>query len=130
MLNFTPLCRPFFVAKAKSLGHHAENLEQTQRNVLRTLLHDARSTDIGRRYGFASVSDAEHYCSRVPLRPYEDIRAEVMRMVAGEKDVLWPGRCRALRAVVGHVRRPQQVCPRDRRQPEPQPFCRLGLLRG
>lgn len=94
MLNFTPLCRPFFVAKAKSLGHHAENLEQTQRNVLRTLLHDARSTDIGRRYGFASVSDAEHYCSRVPLRPYEDIRAEVMRMVAGEKDVLWPGRCR------------------------------------
>lgn len=94
MLNFTPLCRPFFVAKAKSLSHNAENLEQTQRDVLRTLLHDARSTDIGRRYGFASLSSAEHYCSRVPMHPYEDIRAEIMRMVAGEEDVLWPGRCR------------------------------------
>lgn len=94
MLNFTPLCRPFFVAQAKSLGHHAADLEQTQRKVLRELLHDARSTEIGRRYGFAAMSDPYHFCSTVPLRPYEDIRPEVMRMVAGEKDVLWPGRCR------------------------------------
>ncbi|MDE5659518.1 MAG: GH3 auxin-responsive promoter family protein [Muribaculaceae bacterium] len=94
MLNFTPLCRPFFVARAKTLGHHADDLEQTQRNVLRSLLHDARSTEIGRRYSFATMTGAEHFCSRVPVRTYEDIRPDVMRMVAGEKDVLWRGRCR------------------------------------
>lgn len=94
MLNLTPICRPFFVARAKALGHHAEDLERCQRRQLRDLLHDARSTEIGRRYGFASITGAEMFAGRVPLRPYEDIRAEVMRMVRGEKDVLWRGVCR------------------------------------
>jgi len=94
VLNLTPFCRPLFAAQAKSLAHRAADLERSQRDVLRTLLHDARSTEVGRRYGFSSASSAEAFCSRVPLRPYEDIRADVMRMIAGEKDVLWPGRCR------------------------------------
>ncbi|MCM1309863.1 MAG: GH3 auxin-responsive promoter family protein [Bacteroides sp.] len=94
MLNFTPLCRPIFAVKAKTLKHHAADLEATQTAVLRQLLRDARSTEIGRRYGFSEISDAAHYCSRVPLRPYEEIRQEVMRMVRGEANVLWPGKCR------------------------------------
>ncbi len=94
MLNFTPLCRPLFAVKAKTLKHHAADLEDTQLRVLRQLLHDARSTEIGRRYGFASITDANHYTSRIPLRPYENIREDVIRMVHGEENVLWPGRCR------------------------------------
>lgn len=94
MLNLTPLCRPLFAVKAKTLKHHAEDLEQTQLRVLRQLLHDARSTEIGRRYSFADITDAAHFSQRVPLRPYEDIRRDVMRMVSGEKNVLWPGKCR------------------------------------
>lgn len=93
-MNLTPLCRPIFAVKAKTLKHHASDLEATQLDVLRQLLRDARSTEIGRRYGFSEISDADHYCSRVPLRPYEDIRSEVMRMVMGESNVLWPGKCR------------------------------------
>lgn len=94
MINLTPLCRPFFEARAKRLAHNADDLETTQRRVLRELINDARSTDIGRRYGFASITDAEHFARRVPVRPYEDIRGDVMRMVGGEANVLWPGRCR------------------------------------
>lgn len=94
MINLTPVCRPFFVARAKALGHHADDLERTQRRQLRDLLHDARSTEIGRRYGFASMRGVEEFAARVPLRPYEDIREEVMRMVRGEANVLWRGVCR------------------------------------
>ncbi len=94
MINLTPVCRPFFVARAKALSHHADDLERTQRRQLRDLLHDARSTEIGRRYGFASMRGAEEFAARVPLRPYEDIRGEVMRMVGGEANVLWRGVCR------------------------------------
>lgn len=82
------------MARAKNLSHSADELERTQRRVLAWLLHEARSTEIGRRYGFASMRQAEHFSSSVPVRPYEDIRPEVMRMVNGEPDVLWPGRCR------------------------------------
>ena len=94
MLNLTPLCRPFFEARAKDLANHADDLEQTQRRVLQSLLRDARSTDIGRCYGFASIADAEEFARRVPVRAYEEIRGDVMRMVRGDADVLWPGVCR------------------------------------
>lgn len=94
MFDFTPLARPFFMARANALTHHADRLEQTQRKVLAELLHDARSTEIGRRYSFATINSAEHFAERLDQRPYESIRADVMRMVRGEKNVLWPGRCR------------------------------------
>lgn len=94
MIDFTPVARPFLVARAKSLLHHAEDTEQCQRRVLDALLHAARATEIGRRYGFGSITCAEEFASRVPLRPYEEIRPEVMRMVRGESNVLWRGVCR------------------------------------
>lgn len=94
MINLTPICRPFFVARAKELAHHADDLERSQNRVLRTLLHDARSTEMGRKYAFASIGSANEYCSRVPQRPYEAIREDVMRMIRGESDVLWRGVCR------------------------------------
>lgn len=75
------------------MAHNADDLEHTQRQVLAKLLRDARSTSIGRRYGFASISDAEHFARRVPIHAYEDIRSDVMRMIQGEANVLWPGRC-------------------------------------
>lgn len=76
------------------MAHHADDLERTQSRVLRELLHDARSTEMGRKYAFASIGSADEFCSRVPQRPYEAIREDVMRMVRGEKDVLWRGVCR------------------------------------
>lgn len=94
MINYTPLARPYFVARAKSINHDAMRLEQVQRRVLAELLHTARSTETGRRWGFSSIRCAEHFRERVAMRSYEEIRPEVMRMVMGEADVLWPGVCR------------------------------------
>lgn len=94
MINLTPLARPFFSARAKTLEHRADDLECTQRSVLAELLRCARSTEFGRAAGFASINSAEHFVERVDQRPYEKIRPDVMRMVRGEKNVLWPGRCR------------------------------------
>lgn len=91
MLNYTPIARPFFVARAKSITHHADDLERVQRRTLARLLRIARSTEVGREYGFSTITSARHYAERVEMRPYEEIRPQVMRMVAGEKDVLWPG---------------------------------------
>ena len=91
MLNYTPIARPFFVARAKSITHHADDMERVQRRTLARLLEIARSTEVGREYGFSSIHGPRHYAERVPMRPYEEIRPQVMRMVSGEKDILWPG---------------------------------------
>lgn len=91
MLNFTPIARPFFVARANTLSRNADDIEKVQRQTLANLLHTARTTEVGREFHFASINSPGQYANRVPLRPYEDIRPQVMRMVAGEKDILWPG---------------------------------------
>ena len=90
-MNFTPLARPYFTAIHRSLTKEKMHPDTSQEHLLKRLLHDAARTETGRRYGFGSISSYGEYVARVPVRPYEEIRPEVMRMVAGEADVLWPG---------------------------------------
>jgi len=90
-MNFTPLARPYFTAIHRSLTKEKMHPDTSQEHLLKRLLHDAARTETGRRYGFGSISSYGEYAARVPVRPYEEIRPEVMRMVAGEADVLWPG---------------------------------------
>lgn len=91
MLNFTPIAKPFLIARANSLSRHADDIENVQKETLARLLHTARNTEIGRRYDFRTIKTPAEFAERVPMHPYEDIRPQVMRMLAGEKDVLWPG---------------------------------------
>ncbi|MDE7143668.1 MAG: GH3 auxin-responsive promoter family protein, partial [Muribaculaceae bacterium] len=93
-MNLTPLVRPYFNHVYASLDHARSNPEDVQRKLLRRLLRSARHTEVGRRWDFASIDSYAVYADRVPCRPYEQIRPEVMRMLGGEPDVLWPGVCR------------------------------------
>ena len=96
MLNFTPLARPIFRRRAAAAACWADvdGMERTQRAVLAWLLRRGAATDYGRRYGFGTFTCYEDFASAVPETGYEAIRPSVMRMVAGERDVLWPGVCR------------------------------------
>ncbi len=92
-MNFTPLVRPYFCrrARATSAWAHLPGIERTQRAQLAALLHAARATAIGKRLGFGYISSYEEFARRVPVVEYEDIRDDVMAMVAGRPDILWPG---------------------------------------
>ena len=95
MLNLTPLVRPVFSRRAASAALWAdpEGMERTQRAVLARLLRRASGTVYGCRHAFGRLDSYEAYASAVPVVSYEDLRPEVMRMVGGERDVLWPGIC-------------------------------------
>ncbi len=71
-------------------------IEHAQLRELRRLLRAARQTEAGRRYGFDEILRADDparaFAAAVPTAEYEDLRADIMRMVMGERDVLWPGR--------------------------------------
>ncbi len=83
--------------RARRTDSWASRSEEIQRGVLASLLRRARATEPGRRFDFARMTaEADVYGAfrrRVPMVVYEDIRPDVMRMVRGEKDVLWPGVC-------------------------------------
>ena len=67
-----------------------------QQRLLRRLLTRARDTEWGRRLGFEEILKERDvvaaYQARVPLRSYEELRADVDRVRRGEPDVIWPGR--------------------------------------
>ncbi|MDE6511534.1 MAG: GH3 auxin-responsive promoter family protein, partial [Muribaculaceae bacterium] len=97
-MDFTPIARPFFASRARRTLRWSGHVEELQHSQLLWLLKRASDTEIGRRYGFkdilASPDPFAAYRATVPTVAYDDIRPYAMRMVEGESDVLWPGRCR------------------------------------
>lgn len=87
-----------FVRRSRATDRYAGHGRELQLKQLRGLLKCARHTEIGRKYDFSGILDSDDlyaaYAAKVPTCAYEEIRADVMRMIDGERDILWPGRCR------------------------------------
>lgn len=77
--------------KAKKTLNAAAASERTQRRQLANILRRSCSTDIGKDLGLRSDMSYEEFASAVPVSDYEFFRPYVMRMVNGERNVLWPG---------------------------------------
>lgn len=98
----TQTARKILMRRAREAASWSGREAALQEGVLRRMLGRARSTAFGRANGFGAIlADAAGgaalprlFAERVPLRSYEDFRADIMRMIRGEKDVLWPGVCR------------------------------------
>ncbi|MHA6278977.1 GH3 auxin-responsive promoter family protein [Salinimicrobium sp. CAU 1759] len=65
---------------------------ETQKRVFEHLLRKAADTEFGKDHGFRNISSYREYAARVPVRDYEDLKPYVEKVVAGEKDILWPGK--------------------------------------
>ena len=77
-----------------STNKWAQNPIATQEKVLKMLLQKAKKTAFGQDHGFAQIENYEDFAKQVPIRDYEGLRPYVDRVVAGEADVLWPGKPR------------------------------------
>lgn len=102
MMNLTWALRPYFLRQARRMDAWAcpDAVRRVQTGMLRTLLHAARDTAAGRLHGFRellSLNDEalpSSFAESVPQAHYELLRPMAMRMLEGERDVLWPGRTR------------------------------------
>lgn len=99
-IDFTPLIRHPFLNLARRTDSWKHNSAKIQNEVLATLLRRAAKTEYGSYYAFPFILEGikdgwllENFQNILPIVGYEDIREHIMRMVKGEKDVLWPGRC-------------------------------------
>ncbi len=75
-----------------SIEHFRQHPHEVQEQLRRGLLHTARGTDWGRRYGYADAPSAREFGQRVPVSSYEELYPQLERVLRGEADVLWPGR--------------------------------------
>ena len=93
-MSLTGIVRPYFERYNRAMMASARDAEVSQRWLLSDLLRTAASTEQGRAYGYDSLGGYEDYAAAVPVVSYEDMRERIMRMVRGERDVLWPGKVR------------------------------------
>ena len=76
----------------RSIKKWADNPIDTQNKVFEHLIDAAQYTTFGNDHRFDTIKSHADFVKQVPLRDYEDLRYYVDKMVAGEPDILWPGK--------------------------------------
>ena len=93
MIDFTPLLRNHFLGRLRQQVRYIDHADAVQQGELVRLVEKAALTRIGRKYDFSSIRTYRQFASTLPLYSYENLQPQIMRMINGAKDELWPGRC-------------------------------------
>ena len=65
---------------------------ETQQAVFLKLIASAQHTQFGKDHAFANIKTHQDFSTQVPVRDYEALKPYVDRVVAGESNILWPGK--------------------------------------
>src|SRR4051794_9106758 len=63
---------------------------EVQDEILKKLIYTARTTEFGKKYGFAEITNYEQFRERVPVHSYEALFPYIDRLMHGEQNLLWP----------------------------------------
>ena len=83
---------PFAKIATKKVFRWAERPHKTQEKVFKNLLFKGRETAFGKDHNFANIKNYEDFKKEVTVTDYEGLKNYIDRIVAGESDVLWPGK--------------------------------------
>lgn len=86
------LAKPFAKFVEQRIKAWSTNPIETQQKQFKSLIEHAKDTHFGQDHDFESIRSYEDFVQRVPIRDYEKLRPYIDRVVAGETDVLWPGK--------------------------------------
>lgn len=90
----TRLISPYFKHRLKESDRRCDNVEEIQRCQLSWLLERGAKTEIGRELQLGRLRSYEEFRESVNVTGYERMRPHVMKMIKGERNVLWLGRTR------------------------------------
>lgn len=79
-----------FRSRLKRMDTFAGEADAIQRAQLLSLLEQARNTEWGIRYDYRSITGYAAFRERVPLSDYDGLKPYIVRMINGERNVLWP----------------------------------------
>ncbi len=77
---------------AQKVAKWSEQALEEQEKTLKMLLSQAADTSFARDHDFGDIKSYDQFSELVPVRDYEGLRGYIDRVVAGEPDVLWPGK--------------------------------------
>ncbi len=70
----------------------AANPIETQQKIFKELISEAQQTAFGKNHNFDKIHSFKEFAKQVPIRDYEALKPYIERVVAGEENVLWPGK--------------------------------------
>lgn len=86
------LSKPFAAQIIKAQNHWASNPKDSQDKVFKKILERGRETIFGSDHKLNDVSTHSEFLDAVPVRDYEDLKPYIEKILAGQRDVLWPGK--------------------------------------
>ncbi len=86
------LSLPFARQIVKKNNKWVKNALKVQKNLLLSLVTQAKNTQFGNDHNIAAISNYNDWKKNIPVRDYEDLKDYIQEIVDGKKDVLWPGR--------------------------------------
>jgi hypothetical protein len=92
MQLFNRSVQKLFTLRYRRYEYFSKYPIEQQEEVLKMLLKRARKTEWGKQYGFGKIRTSSDFALQVPLTDYEVLKGPIERMIAGEKNILWPGR--------------------------------------
>lgn len=92
-MSLKSLAAKIFAKKiARGTAKWAGDPIKSQQKVFRNLIRNALNTKFGNDHNFERISSHSDFVNEVPIRDYEALRVYIEKVVAGEKNVLWPGK--------------------------------------
>ncbi|MDR2496549.1 MAG: GH3 auxin-responsive promoter family protein [Tannerellaceae bacterium] len=80
-----------FIPRQKAMDLITLNAADIQQRQLFSLLRKAADTEWGRAHDFKSIRSYRDFTQRIPLQSYDSLKPRIMKMINGEKNILWPG---------------------------------------
>ncbi|MBP5211036.1 MAG: GH3 auxin-responsive promoter family protein [Bacteroidales bacterium] len=88
----TSFLKSVFSYRLKAISRYGTDFEKIQRRTLSYLLRNAMLTEWGKKYHYFSINDYSDFAKRVPINNYSSLRTYILRMMKGERGILWKGR--------------------------------------
>src|SRR5688572_10916645 len=86
------LAKPLAKYISSQVKKDAANAVSDQEKIFKHLLEKAAQTVFGKAHSFDQINSYDDYKQKVPVRDYEQLKSFIDKAVAGEPDVLWPGK--------------------------------------
>ncbi|MCG9912116.1 MAG: GH3 auxin-responsive promoter family protein [Flavobacteriales bacterium] len=88
MLNF--LVNRFLDRRIYRIEEHYQNPGKKTEETFRTLIRYGKQTQYGKKHGFSKIFNYTQFASQTPINDYETLKGDILRMMQGEQNLLWP----------------------------------------
>ena len=68
------------------------NALKAQQETMLELISAGKKTLFGKDHSFSKIQNYSDFKNYIPVRKYEDIESYIKKIIAGEENVLWPGK--------------------------------------